>query len=113
MATFAEEFTLPVSIADARAKLASGLTPLLSRRGFVLVDQADDRRTWEYRYCPQWARAAGLLTFWTLIGLAFFAVRHTDQVIAILNTDDDGGTRVTASGTATAAVARAFREIRD
>lgn len=113
MATFAEEFTLPVPVADARAELASGFTPLLARRGFVLVDQTDERLAWEYRNCPPWARAAGVLTFWTLIGLAFFAVRRTDRVVAILNSDGDGGTRVTASGTATVVVARAFRELRN
>jgi hypothetical protein len=113
MATFAEEFTLPVSVETARAKLASGITPLLARRGFVLADQTSERLTWEYRHCPPWARAAGVLTFWTVIGLAFFAVRRTDRVVAILNVDSDGVTRVMASGTATAVVARAFREIGD
>lgn len=111
MPVFSDQFTLTLSLEDAHDKIMTELAPLLGRRKFKLVNQTRESFLFEARLTPRWARVFGGLTFWTLIGLFFFAIK-TSETLSLALREFEGRTRVTVSGdTSDYATIRAFAEL--
>jgi hypothetical protein len=102
------QFSLPEAPGEAHTRILTDFSRALGGRyRYGVTAQSERSITYTCRFRPVWAVVLGVLTFWTIIGLFFFAIKDTDTLVFDLKPQGDG-TLVTLTGSGPPELDRLF-----